>query len=232
MDEPVDHRGGDGVVAEDLAPGAERLVGGDDQAGALVAAADEHEHQVGGLGVERDVADLVDRSAAGSARAGEFVVEAALALARLRAARPTRSRCGRGRAGRPGRRGSRARSPGVSCRCRVGPTPRCWSAVQEVELAEVLDHCLLDRALEGEVELLQRLAGGEARGADAGLAAVRLARRTARSPAAPRRSAHSSTPPTRARSASFGSALAAAGAFSARNRCASSDARAHAISRS
>jgi hypothetical protein len=48
--------------------------------------------------------------------------------------------------------------------------------VQEVELAEVLDDGLLDRALEGEVELLQRLAGGEAGGLDAALAAVALAR--------------------------------------------------------
>ena len=32
--------------------------------------------------------------------------------------------------------------------------------VQEVELAEVLDHLLLDRALEGEVKLLQGLVGG------------------------------------------------------------------------
>src|SRR5438128_6942968 len=47
--------------------------------------------------------------------------------------------------------------------------------VQEVELAEVLDHLLFDRALEGEVELLERLAGGEARRADAALAAVRVA---------------------------------------------------------
>ena len=39
------------------------------------------------------------------------------------------------------------------------------AGVQEVELAEVLDDCLLHRALEGEVELLQRLSGGEARGA-------------------------------------------------------------------
>jgi site-specific DNA recombinase len=37
VDEPVDHRRGDGVVAEDLAPAAEFLVGGDDQAGAFVA---------------------------------------------------------------------------------------------------------------------------------------------------------------------------------------------------
>jgi hypothetical protein len=38
--------------------------------------------------------------------------------------------------------------------------------VQEVELAEVLDHLLLHAALKGEVELLQGFVGGEARGAD------------------------------------------------------------------
>jgi len=59
VDEPVDHRDGDGVVAEDLAPCAEWLIRGDDQAGVLVAAGDEHEHEVRGLRVERDVADLV-----------------------------------------------------------------------------------------------------------------------------------------------------------------------------
>jgi hypothetical protein len=36
--------------------------------------------------------------------------------------------------------------------------------VQEVELAEVLDHLALDGTLEGEVELLERL-GGPASGA-------------------------------------------------------------------
>jgi hypothetical protein len=48
--------------------------------------------------------------------------------------------------------------------------------VQEVELAEVLDHGLLHAALEGEVELLERLSGREARLADARLAAVAVAR--------------------------------------------------------
>jgi hypothetical protein len=48
-------------------------------------------------------------------------------------------------------------------------------AGEEVELAEVQDGGLLDRALEAEVELLQRLARGEARGLDAGLAAVAVA---------------------------------------------------------
>jgi hypothetical protein len=60
VDEPVDHRGGDHVVAEDLAPAAEGLVGGDDQARALVARRDELEEEVGGFGFEGDVADLVD----------------------------------------------------------------------------------------------------------------------------------------------------------------------------
>ena len=46
----VDHRGGDYFVAEDLAPAAERLVGGDDQRGALVSGGDELEEQVGCLG--------------------------------------------------------------------------------------------------------------------------------------------------------------------------------------
>jgi hypothetical protein len=48
--------------------------------------------------------------------------------------------------------------------------------VQEVELPQVLDDLAADRALEGEVELLQRLAGRQARRLHARLAAVRLAR--------------------------------------------------------
>jgi hypothetical protein len=56
VDEPVDHGDGGRLVAEDLAPGAEGLVGGDDQAGAFVAARDQGEHEVGGVGVQRDVA--------------------------------------------------------------------------------------------------------------------------------------------------------------------------------
>ena len=47
VDEPVDHRGGDGVVAEDLAPAGEVLVAGDDQAGSFVAGEDQLEEQVG-----------------------------------------------------------------------------------------------------------------------------------------------------------------------------------------
>jgi hypothetical protein len=47
-------------------------------------------------------------------------------------------------------------------------------AGQEVELAEVQNDRLLDACGEREVELLERLSGREARGADAALAAMRL----------------------------------------------------------
>jgi hypothetical protein len=47
--------------------------------------------------------------------------------------------------------------------------------VEEVELSEVLDDCLLHAALEGEVELLKRLAGGKPRGLDPALAAMAVA---------------------------------------------------------
>ena len=49
------------------------------------------------------------------------------------------------------------------------------ASVQEVQLAEVLDHRLLDAALEGEVELLEGLARREAGGLDAVLTAMALA---------------------------------------------------------
>src|SRR5712691_1924290 len=78
--EPVDHGGGDGLVAEDLAPGGEGFVAGDDQGGALVAAGDEREHQVGGGGVEGDVADLVDDEQRRPEQPAQLVVEAALPL--------------------------------------------------------------------------------------------------------------------------------------------------------
>src|SRR5438034_11679841 len=60
VDEPVDQRGGDHRVAEDLAPLFEAAVGGDDDRAAFVAAGDEREEQVGCLPFEWQVADLVD----------------------------------------------------------------------------------------------------------------------------------------------------------------------------
>lgn len=48
VDEPVDHGGGNDVVAEHLAQRPNGFVGGDDQAGASVAGGDELEEELEG----------------------------------------------------------------------------------------------------------------------------------------------------------------------------------------
>ena len=90
VDEPVDHRDGDDLIAEDLAPGGEGLVGGDDHGCSLIAGGDQAEREVGGLGVEWDVADFVDDQDGVAAEAGEFFLEPAGALRVAEAGRPIR----------------------------------------------------------------------------------------------------------------------------------------------
>lgn len=62
MDDPVDHCRGDGGLTEDLSPSRKRQVRGENDRGLLVSGRDQLEEQVSGLGVEWDVADLVDLS--------------------------------------------------------------------------------------------------------------------------------------------------------------------------
>jgi hypothetical protein len=80
MDEPVDHRDGGHLVTEDFAPSAEGLVAGDDQRRALVARRDEAEHEVGGFGIERDVADFVDDQDGDERQPAQFGVEVVVAF--------------------------------------------------------------------------------------------------------------------------------------------------------
>src|SRR3954471_4552724 len=69
---------GAGAPAPDTpAPAAEDLVAGDDQAGPLVAGGDQLEEQVRGLGLERDVADLVDHEQRDPAELDQFGLEPA-----------------------------------------------------------------------------------------------------------------------------------------------------------
>ena len=84
VDQAVDHGGGHGGVAEHLAPASEGLVGGDDERGALVAGAHELEEEVGGLGLERDVADLIDDDQRVAGQLAEFVMELLAERARAR----------------------------------------------------------------------------------------------------------------------------------------------------
>ena len=60
VQEAVEQRGGDDLVAEDPAPLLEALVGGEDGRGGLVAPVDELEEEGGSALGHREIADLVD----------------------------------------------------------------------------------------------------------------------------------------------------------------------------
>ena len=60
VQQPVEDRTGDYGIAEDLTPGAETLIAGDDDRTALVTARDQLEEQVGALAVDRQIANLID----------------------------------------------------------------------------------------------------------------------------------------------------------------------------
>ena len=105
VDEAVDHGGGHDGVAEDLTPAAEGLVGGDDDAGPLVAGRDQLEEQVGRLGFEGDVADLVDDDERVATEPGELVVEASGVVGLGEAVDPLGRRWRRAPGARPGRPG-------------------------------------------------------------------------------------------------------------------------------
>ena len=53
VEEPVEDRGRDGLVVEDLAPGGDAAVGGEDDRAVFVAAGDDLEEVAGCFGRER-----------------------------------------------------------------------------------------------------------------------------------------------------------------------------------
>nr|WP_281356427.1 hypothetical protein [Acrocarpospora macrocephala] len=60
VQEPVEDRGGQDLVGEDLSPLAEGLVAGDDDRALLVAAGYELEDEVGVGSIQGQIADLID----------------------------------------------------------------------------------------------------------------------------------------------------------------------------
>src|SRR6266542_41983 len=64
VDQPIDERAGHDVVAEDLAPFVEALVGGEDRGAGFVAPAHELEEMHGAGAADWEVADLVDHEQA------------------------------------------------------------------------------------------------------------------------------------------------------------------------
>jgi hypothetical protein len=88
VDEPVDEGGGDHRVAEDLAPLLEAAVRGDADRAALGAAGDEREEQVGGLPLERQVADLVNDEQVVALQVPELLLELVAVLRLLKPGDP------------------------------------------------------------------------------------------------------------------------------------------------
>ena len=151
------------------------LLRGDDDAGAFVAGGDELEEQVGGFGFEGDVADFVDDEQRVAAEAAELVVESAGGVGVGEAVDPF----GGGGEGDAvaGVAGADAEADGEVGLAGAGRAEEhdVVAGGDEVEGAEVGDDVAFEGALVVEVELVEGLAGREAGGADAELAAVGLA---------------------------------------------------------
>ena len=180
VQEPVEQRGGHDRVAEHVPPLGESLVRGEDHGALLVAGVDELEEEVGGLGVDGDVADLVDDEQGGASVVSELVVEAVGAARRGEGV----DELGEGgsvdaAAGLDG--GDAERAGEVALAGAGGPEEvDRLGPVDEVELGEGHDAVPVERRLEGEVEALEglrRVEPGDAqRDADAaGLAEGELA---------------------------------------------------------
>ena len=89
MQQPVQDRRGDDLIAEDLAPVHERLVRGEDGAGPLVAPVDQAEEQAGFLAGHRQVAHLIEYQHLGIGQLLELPVQTVLlASAHQRADQP------------------------------------------------------------------------------------------------------------------------------------------------
>ena len=175
VDEPVDHGGGDDVVAEDLAPAAEGFVGGDDQRGSFVAGGDELEEQVGGLGLEGDVADFVDDEQRVAAQADQFVLEASAVVGLGEPGDPLGG--GGEQDAVPGLAGADSEPDGEVGLAGAGRSEEdhVVPGGDEVQGAEVGDQVAGQSAGVVEVELLEGLARREPGSADPALAAVGIA---------------------------------------------------------
>ena len=80
VENAVENRGGNHLVAEDVAPLRDGLIGGDEHAASFVASADELKNQVSGLLLEGEVAQFVDDEQLGLGVERDLVGEFALRL--------------------------------------------------------------------------------------------------------------------------------------------------------
>src|SRR5690606_7455655 len=170
VEEPVQERGGEDGVGEDLAPLAVALVAGEeDRLSGLVALAHGLEEE-GGVGTgEGQVADLVEDEEVGAGDDPEQQVEAVL-LARDARARDELVQ--REEVGAVAALDRLERQGGGEVRladARGSEEEHVLALVEEAQRGEFLDHVPGHRGLSVEVEALERLGGGDARQLEVGL---------------------------------------------------------------
>jgi len=154
--EPVDERGGDHSVAEDLAPLLEAAVGGDDDRAALVTTGDERKEEIGRLPLEGQVADLVDDEQVVALESAQLGLELVAVLGRLEARDPLlRSGEGDPEAALARLQRERDREVGLAGAGRAEEAD-IRPLLDPGELRQVQDERALGRGLRAPVEVLER----------------------------------------------------------------------------
>ena len=87
VEQSIENRRGDDGIPEDLAPGAEALIAGEQNRALLIAPGDELEEQIGALPINRDIADLVNDQELGLGQHLEPVLQPVFAERFARASR-------------------------------------------------------------------------------------------------------------------------------------------------
>jgi len=164
VEQAVEERGGDDGIAEDVAPFGEAAIGREDHGALFVTGVDELEEQVGAARGDGEVTDLVDDQQTAVVEVADFLGEASLAFG----AAQHFDQLGEGAAVDPatGLDGGDAEGGGEMALSGPGRAKEVddLGAHEEVELGERQDAVAIEGGLEGEVEALQGLGRGEARG--------------------------------------------------------------------
>lgn len=82
VEKPVEQRGGDDRISEDLAPFGKAAIGGEDHGALLVSGVDELEEEIAAAGNDRQVADLVDDQEGRPAEIAQALPELTFPLSR------------------------------------------------------------------------------------------------------------------------------------------------------
>ena len=175
VEQPVEQRGGDDGIAEDLAPFGEAAVGGEDHGALLVAGVDELEEQVAAAGNDRQVADLVDDQERCAAEIAQALPELPFALGGGQRGDDV------GQSGEvdalagldrlDGERGGQVALAGAG----RAEQMHDLGTVDEGQLGQGEDAVAIERGLEGEVEAGERLDRGQPCQGERGLDAAVLA---------------------------------------------------------